>query len=279
MIAALVVVVAVFANFLPRIADYTDVLDVVRELSTLQLLLLAVVGVINIVTFPPPWMAALPGLSFRQGLVLTQTSTALSSAVPGGDAVGIGVSFAMLRQWRFDSHAVTTRGRPDRALEPADQRLPAAGRPGAADAGRRGPAAAAQRRVDRRRRAAGGGRRDRGGDARRGFDAEAGRARPAGGRLGAAAGAAGAGRRLGRGIRPLPARDDQRAGPALGVADAGQPGRAPERVRRADRLPAGLRRHVGGGELDRGARRMGAGAPARPPSPSRPAAWAWSSWA
>ena len=108
MIAALVVVVAVFANFLPRIADYTDVLDVVRELSTLQLLLLAVVGVINIVTFPPPWMAALPGLSFRQGLVLTQTSTALSSAVPGGDAVGIGVSFAMLRQWRFDSQAVTT---------------------------------------------------------------------------------------------------------------------------------------------------------------------------
>jgi uncharacterized protein (TIRG00374 family) len=107
-IAALVVVVAVFANFLPRIADYTDVLDVVRELSTLQLLLLAVVGVINIVTFPPPWMAALPGLSFRQGLVLTQTSTALSSAVPGGDAVGIGVSFAMLRQWRFDSQAVTT---------------------------------------------------------------------------------------------------------------------------------------------------------------------------
>jgi len=62
-VAALAVVVAVFANFLPGIADYTDVLDVVRGLSTLQLLLLAVVGVINILTFPPPWMAALPGLS------------------------------------------------------------------------------------------------------------------------------------------------------------------------------------------------------------------------
>ena len=52
-------------------------------------------------------MAALPGLASGSAMVLTQTSTALSSAVPGGDAVGIGVSYGMLRGWRFDTPAVT----------------------------------------------------------------------------------------------------------------------------------------------------------------------------
>jgi uncharacterized protein (TIRG00374 family) len=107
-VAALAVIVAVFVNILPRIADYGAVLDILGRLSNVQLLLLAAVGVLNIATFPPPWMAALPGLTYRQALVLTQTSTALSSAVPGGDAVGIGVSYAMLRQWGFDRQSVTT---------------------------------------------------------------------------------------------------------------------------------------------------------------------------
>ena len=57
---------------------------------------------INVATYGPPWMAALPGLNYRQSMVLTQTSTALSIAVPGGDAVGIGASYAMLRGWGFD---------------------------------------------------------------------------------------------------------------------------------------------------------------------------------
>src|SRR3954447_2629745 len=105
---AVAIIVAVFFNILPRIADYGAVVSIVEGLSPAQLALLAAVGVLNIATFPPPWMAALPGLTYKQVIVLTQTSTALSSAVPGGDAVGIGVSFAMLRQWRFDSQAVTT---------------------------------------------------------------------------------------------------------------------------------------------------------------------------
>jgi uncharacterized protein (TIRG00374 family) len=105
---AVAIIVAVFFNILPRIADYGAVVSIVEGLSPAQLALLAAVGVLNIATFPPPWMAALPGLTYKQALVLTQTSTALSSAVPGGDAVGIGVSYAMLRQWRFNRQAVTT---------------------------------------------------------------------------------------------------------------------------------------------------------------------------
>jgi uncharacterized protein (TIRG00374 family) len=105
--AAIAVVAVTFALLLPQIANYTDVLDVIRDLSPAWLAALVVVAAINVVTFAPPWMASLPGLGFRQAMVLTQTSTALSSAVPGGDAVGIGVSYAMLRAWAFPTTAVT----------------------------------------------------------------------------------------------------------------------------------------------------------------------------
>ena len=104
---AVIVVVVAFALLLPKIANYRSVLDVIGTLDAKWLIALAVAAVINVATFGPPWMAALPGLTYRQSMVLTQTSTALSSAVPGGDAVGIGVSYGMLRGWRFDTQAVT----------------------------------------------------------------------------------------------------------------------------------------------------------------------------
>jgi uncharacterized membrane protein YbhN (UPF0104 family) len=100
------VVAVVFAVILPRIADYSEVWDVLTSLSGAELAALAAATLVNVATYGPPWMAALPGLGYRQSMVLTQTSTALSIAVPGGDAVGIGASYAMLRGWGFDRSAV-----------------------------------------------------------------------------------------------------------------------------------------------------------------------------
>jgi uncharacterized protein (TIRG00374 family) len=107
-VIALAVIVVVFVVVLPRIADYSDVWAVLTDLSDGALLALAVATVINVATYGPPWMAALPGLNYRQSMVLTQTSTALSIALPGGDAVGIAASYAMLRQWGFRRQSVAT---------------------------------------------------------------------------------------------------------------------------------------------------------------------------
>jgi uncharacterized protein (TIRG00374 family) len=103
---AVAVVVAVFVLFLPRIADYRDVWDVLRELDWTDGLLLLAVTVLNVLTFAPPWMAALPGLGFRQALVLTQAATALSIVSPAGAAVGMAGSYAMLRSWGFSPRPV-----------------------------------------------------------------------------------------------------------------------------------------------------------------------------
>jgi putative heme transporter len=100
------VVVATFAFILPKIADYRDVWDVVQDLSWKDVGLLLGATALNLVTFAPPWMAALPGLRFTQAFVVTQASTASTYVAPGGVAVGMGVSFAMLRAWGFVSAAV-----------------------------------------------------------------------------------------------------------------------------------------------------------------------------
>jgi len=102
----LAVVVATFAFILPKIADYRDVWGVVKGLSWKDVALLAGATLLNLVTFAPPWMAALPGLRFRQAFVVTQASTASTYVAPGGVAVGMALSFAMLRAWGFVSAAV-----------------------------------------------------------------------------------------------------------------------------------------------------------------------------
>lgn len=103
---SLAVVVAVFVFVLPQFASYRDVLDVVRELGWQDWLLLAGAVILNLATFPPPWMAALPGLGFREAMAMTQASTALSIVSPAGAAVGMAASYSMLRSWKFGAAAV-----------------------------------------------------------------------------------------------------------------------------------------------------------------------------
>jgi putative heme transporter len=103
---ALVVVAGTFLVFLPRIADYRDVWDVLSTLGWTDALVLTGATVLNLVTFAPPWMASLPGLGFRQAMVMTQASTALSLVSPAGAAVGMAGSYSMLRSWGFGAGAV-----------------------------------------------------------------------------------------------------------------------------------------------------------------------------
>jgi putative heme transporter len=99
-------VVATFVFVLPRIADYRDVWGAVKTLSWEDGALLAGATLLNLATFAPPWMAALPGLRFRQAFVVTQASTASTYIAPAGVAVGMALSFAMLRAWGFAGTAV-----------------------------------------------------------------------------------------------------------------------------------------------------------------------------
>jgi uncharacterized protein (TIRG00374 family) len=100
-VAGLVLVAGVFGLVLPRVADYGAVWDVISALTAVYVSLLAASAIVNLLTFAPPWMAALPRLSFRNALVMAQASTAAANVLPGGDAIGMAVSYSMLRRWGF----------------------------------------------------------------------------------------------------------------------------------------------------------------------------------
>ena len=104
---AVVVIGGTFLFVLPRIADYGEVWDTITDLTWRQVAVLGLAVALNIATFAPPYMAALPGLGFLRALVVTQASTASTYVAPGGAAVGLGVSWAMLRAWGFQRSAVT----------------------------------------------------------------------------------------------------------------------------------------------------------------------------
>jgi uncharacterized membrane protein YbhN (UPF0104 family) len=77
----------------------------VQGLSWEWIVALLVASSLDIATYAPPWVASLPGLSYLHATRVTLASTALSMVAPGGAAVGVATSFAMLRAWGF-------RGRP-----------------------------------------------------------------------------------------------------------------------------------------------------------------------
>jgi len=103
----LAVIVGTFVFVLPQFANYRQVWDAVKDLSWWWVVVLLATVAVNMVTFAPPWMAALPGLRFVPALKVTQASTASTYLAPGGPAVGVGLSATMLLAWGFTAGSVT----------------------------------------------------------------------------------------------------------------------------------------------------------------------------
>jgi len=96
----------VFFGVLPRLADVREVWEIVRGLSWRDDVILVALGMWNLVTYWPMLVAAMPGLSLRQAAIVSQASTAVAMTVPGGGALGVGVSYAMYTSWGFSAAEV-----------------------------------------------------------------------------------------------------------------------------------------------------------------------------
>jgi uncharacterized protein (TIRG00374 family) len=103
---AVVVIVGTYVFVLPQFANYSEVWEQVQRLSWEWVAVLLAAVVLNLATFGPPWMTALPGLGYWSAETVTQASTASTYIAPGGPAVGIGISAAMLLGWGFHADEV-----------------------------------------------------------------------------------------------------------------------------------------------------------------------------
>src|SRR4051794_24604440 len=104
-VVSVLVIGGVFAFALPKIANYGAVWDEIQQISWQWIVALVLSVLLNTATYGPPWMAALPGLAYWNATRMSLASTAMSAVAPGGAAVGMASSFAMLKAWGF-------RGRP-----------------------------------------------------------------------------------------------------------------------------------------------------------------------
>jgi uncharacterized protein (TIRG00374 family) len=98
---SIVVVAVIYFGVLPQIADLGDVWDQIRAMTPVEVATLLLAATWNLVTYLFVVLPALPGLTWGQGVVVTQSTTAASNVLPAGAAVGIGMTYAMYSSWGF----------------------------------------------------------------------------------------------------------------------------------------------------------------------------------
>src|SRR5215213_2176189 len=106
-LVSVAIVVGVFWYFLPQFANITDVWSSVRAMTWLEIGILLVAALWNVGSYGLVLVPTMPGLTFGQAFVVTESSTAVSNTLPGGSAVGIGMTYAMYTSWGFSKSRAT----------------------------------------------------------------------------------------------------------------------------------------------------------------------------
>jgi uncharacterized membrane protein YbhN (UPF0104 family) len=106
-VISLAIVVGIFWYVLGQFADISEVWDAMRTLTWREVAVLVVAATWNLVTYWILTVIATPGLRYPQAVVLTETTTAVSNALPAGGALGVGLTYTMLSSWGFSKSRST----------------------------------------------------------------------------------------------------------------------------------------------------------------------------
>ncbi len=106
-VVSLAVVGAIFFGVLPQVTDLGEVGSEIAAMTAIEIGTLLVVAAWNLLTYLFVWVACLPGLSYGQAMVVTQSTTAVANTVPAGSAVSIGLGYSMFSSWGFKRSAIT----------------------------------------------------------------------------------------------------------------------------------------------------------------------------
>jgi uncharacterized protein (TIRG00374 family) len=106
-VLSLVLVVVIF-YFLIKQIDLPRAWAAVTAMTWLELTTLGLLAVWNLCTYAFVWMSVTPGLGFWRAMVMTQATTAVANTVPGGSAIGIGMTYGMLGSWGYSRSRTTT---------------------------------------------------------------------------------------------------------------------------------------------------------------------------
>jgi uncharacterized protein (TIRG00374 family) len=97
---SLLLVAGIFYYLLTGI-DLGQVWAEIRAMTWREDLILGAIAVWNLATYAFVWIAVTPGLGFWRAMVMTQATTAVTNTVPGGSAIGVGMTYLMLGGWGY----------------------------------------------------------------------------------------------------------------------------------------------------------------------------------
>jgi uncharacterized membrane protein YbhN (UPF0104 family) len=98
---SVVLLAAVFFWFLPQFTSISDVWTSIRGMTWTELAILLLAAAWNLATYQFVVLSTMPGLTFRQATVSTETTTAVSNTVLGGAAISLALTYAMNTSWGF----------------------------------------------------------------------------------------------------------------------------------------------------------------------------------
>jgi hypothetical protein len=104
---SLVLVVAIF-YYLRQKFDLAQTWAAITAMTGPELTTLSLLAIWNLCTYAFVWMSVTPGLGFWRAMVMTQATTAVANTVPGGSAIGIGMTYSMLGSWGYSRSRATT---------------------------------------------------------------------------------------------------------------------------------------------------------------------------
>src|SRR3954452_7130574 len=93
--------VGVFFWFLPKFTSIADVWSSVQSMTWIETTILVVAAIWNLATYQFVVLSTMPGMTFGQATVSTETTTAVSNTVLGGAAISLGLTYAMNTSWGF----------------------------------------------------------------------------------------------------------------------------------------------------------------------------------
>ncbi len=106
-IVAIVFLAIVFTRVIPQIGDYAEAANYIQAMTTA-----AIVGLIAVVLwylffYGWPFVAATPGLSYKNGFIVNQSAFTVSNGIPAGGAFGLGLQYAQLTSYKTTPTAAT----------------------------------------------------------------------------------------------------------------------------------------------------------------------------
>jgi len=98
-LVAVALVAVAFAAVLPTLADYSDVWHGITTIPIATLVVVVAAAIVHQLINPFMTMAVIPDLEYDHALTARLASTAAANTIPGGGAVGVGITYVMLDRW------------------------------------------------------------------------------------------------------------------------------------------------------------------------------------